>query len=99
MNAMTDEKEEFIEAVENDEYAEITLSTGDTLVTDWEGDGVFNPYAVPDQNPSLEKKNKHYEEREVDVAEAIEEAFDVYVDEVEYDPNADLFYIFMDKPE
>jgi hypothetical protein len=39
--------ERFLAAVKDDEYAEYELGDGYTLVTDWEGDGSFNPYVVP----------------------------------------------------
>lgn len=48
---MNEVKEEFIEAVKNDEYAEIDLGENVALVTDWEGDGLFFPYlCVPSED-------------------------------------------------
>mgnify|MGYP006928085756 CR=1 FL=1 len=44
---MTVDKEEWIKAARNDEYAEFVLDTGDIIVTDWEGDGDFFPYVMP----------------------------------------------------
>lgn len=38
---------DFIGAVKEDEHAEYDLGGGYTLVTDWEGDGTFNPHVVP----------------------------------------------------
>lgn len=43
---MNQETQNFIEAVENDEYAEYEIGDGFVLITDWEGDGSFNPYVV-----------------------------------------------------
>lgn len=38
--------EDFIEAAQKDEYAELELEPGFVLITDWEGDGSFEPYMV-----------------------------------------------------
>lgn len=43
---MSEQKENFIEAVQNDEYAEFDLNADMVMVTDWEGDGLFDPYIV-----------------------------------------------------
>lgn len=49
-NTMDLENENFVRAVENDEYAEYELDDGFVMITDWEGDGTFNPYVVlPDK--------------------------------------------------
>jgi len=46
------DKDGFMEAIENDEYAEFILNEEDPeliLITDWEGDHFINPYViVPD---------------------------------------------------
>lgn len=50
-NTMNLETENFVRAVENDEYAEYELDDGFVLITNWEGDGMFNPYVVlPDEH-------------------------------------------------
>ena len=43
---MDEETQNFVEASQNDEYAEYELDDGFVLITDWEGDGMFNPYVV-----------------------------------------------------
>ena len=43
---MDEETQNFVEAVQNDEYAEYELEDGFILITDWEGDGLFDPYVV-----------------------------------------------------
>ena len=69
------DKDGFIEAIENDEYAELVLPNGDTLITDWEGDGVFNPY--------VELTNDHGDKHPTDIMAEIESAiydvFEIYV--------------------
>jgi len=43
---MNEETQNFVDAVQNDEYAEYELEDGIVLITDWEGDGMFNPWVV-----------------------------------------------------
>jgi len=43
---MNEETQNFVDAVQNDEYAEHKLEDGFVLITDWEGDGMFNPWVV-----------------------------------------------------
>lgn len=85
----------FIQAVQDDEYAELTLPTGDVLITDWEGDGVFNPYVVE----GGEHGNKHPTDILDDIADAVAEKLGVAVNHVEYSPNNNAFYVKMDRPE
>lgn len=40
------EKQEFIKAISNDQYAEWEISEDLVLITDWEGDSYFNPYVL-----------------------------------------------------
>jgi hypothetical protein len=43
------DKDGFMEAIENDEYAEFVLNGEDPeliLITDWEGDHFINPYVI-----------------------------------------------------
>jgi len=43
---MNEETQNFVDAVQNDEYAEYKLEDEFVLITDWEGDGMFNPWVV-----------------------------------------------------
>lgn len=88
------EPEGFIKAVENDEYGQITLETGDTLITDWEGDGTFHPYV----QPHADHGENHPTDILDDVASAIEETFDVTVQSIEWDNTNDVFVPYMDRP-
>lgn len=89
------DRENFIEAVREDEYAELELSTGDVLITDWEGDGTFNPYVVI----SGARSDKLPSDILREVGDAIAEELDVRVDEVVYDHNNDVLVPYMDRPE
>lgn len=84
----------FIKAVENDEYAELELPNGDTLITDTEGDGVFNPY--------VELTGEHGDDHPTDilddVTDAIGRKLDVTVHSVEMDNNNGVVVPYMDRP-
>jgi hypothetical protein len=86
------EKENFIQAVEDDEYAEYELSCGAVLITDWEGDGVFNPYVViydiDDDVTDLDRV----------IGDQIAEAFNVRVTHIETDYDGDVCYPLMERP-
>lgn len=41
-----EEAQNFVEAAQNNEYAEYELGDGFTIITDWEGNGDFLPYVV-----------------------------------------------------
>jgi hypothetical protein len=88
---MTD-KENFIQAVKNDEYAEYELPCGAVLITDWEGDGVFNPYVVTyhidDGITNAEQK----------IVDDITEAFSVDVRAIEGVTGEGLYYPVMNRP-
>lgn len=43
---MDEKAQNFVEAAQNDEYAEYKLEDGFVLITDWEGDGSFYPYVI-----------------------------------------------------
>lgn len=43
---MNEKAQQFVEAVQNDEYAEYAIGDNFVLITDWEGDGSFHPYVV-----------------------------------------------------
>ena len=64
---MTANKEEWIKAARNDEYAEFVLSTGDMIVTDWEGDNEFHPYVMPVQSEEDSR------DAEADIKQAIKD--------------------------
>lgn len=83
MRNQTD-KSGFVQAVENDEYAEFVLAPGLFLITDWEGDGTFLPYVV-DMNDRTK--------REVDDLLADNAPF-LRCDGVEYDRGNDTYYPF-----
>lgn len=85
----------FIQAVENDEYAELVLETGDVLITDWEGDGVFNPYVVPDGNHDDIDRDT----REAQIMREIGNKLDVRVHAIEYDKRNEVFVPHTDRPE
>lgn len=88
----TDQLADFVLAVACDEYADIELSTGDHLITDWEGDGVFNPYVVTDETPD---NPDEYGDR---IADAAQDALGVPVRIFEYVPDAgNLYYLSIRK--
>jgi hypothetical protein len=86
------EKENFIQAVEDDKYAEYELPCGAVLITDWEGDGVFNPYVVTyditDDVTNTEQK----------IADELTEAFSVDVRAIDGVSGEDLYYPVMNRP-
>lgn len=85
----------FTQAVANDEYAELVLETGDVLITDWEGDGVFNPYVeTTENNHSIDRDTK-----EAQIMRAIAKQLDCRVDTIEYDKRNDVFVPYMDRPD
>lgn len=92
---MSDDVENFIAAVQEDEYAELELSTGDILITDWEGDGVFNPYVVE----GGQHGDKHPTDILDDIMTAIEDKLGVTVYDIEYAPENNAFYPTMDRPD
>lgn len=81
MTNQTD-RDGFVQAVENDEYAEYVVASGLFLITDWEGDKAFLPYVV-DLNDRTE--------REVDDLLADNAPF-LRCDGVEYDGGNDVYY-------
>lgn len=95
----TAEKQTFITGVEQDEYAELRLRTGDTLITDWEGDETFNPYIIP--RDGTDEVPDRGGERSETVAEAIEAALHVRVDEIEWARGMGkniIGHVYMDRP-
>jgi hypothetical protein len=88
--------ENFASAVENDEYAELELETGDVLVTDWEGNGVFNPYVVVRDGGVTD-----VEAAKDQIAAAIQDRLGVRVSHLHYAEGANpaLFLVQMRRPE
>jgi len=86
------EKENFIQAVEDDEYAEYELPCGAVLVTDWEGDGLFNPYVL------THDLNDDVTDVCGTVGDELAEAFNVRVRTVEDVGGDDIVYPIMDRP-
>lgn len=84
---------DFVAAVEQDTYAELQLSSGDWLITDWEGDGVFSPYVVPELDAP---RTREYAENVV--ADAIADALSIQVRAIEYDSKNSMFVPYMDRP-
>lgn len=93
---MTDEVENFIEAVREDEYAELELSTGDTLITDWQGDGFFLPYVEPGFLPEELPEDK-LDSVADEIAYEIEQELDAPVHRIEWSNSNQCFYPDMDK--
>ena len=85
--------ENFKDAVREDEYAELTLPNGDTLITDWESDGVFFPYVVP----TSEQTYEYQDEREAEILTGIYDLLGV-TGEIEYDENNEVFVPYIDSP-
>jgi len=94
-NTWTTDPETFTEAVRDDDYAELELSTGDVLITDWEGDGTFHPYVVM----TGDHGTAHPTDILDDVAQAIQDALDVTVYAIEYDANNDVLVPTMERPD
>ena len=90
-----DEVAEFVIAVRRDEYAELPLETGDTLVTDWEGDGTFWPYVVL----TGDHGDKHPSDILADVDTAIYHALGVYASGAEMTDDGLLSYTGMRRPD
>jgi len=99
---MSDDREavrNFIAAVESDEYAEVELKNGDTLVTDWEGDGHFHPYIVPAEGvaDTLADDADARDERGADIATLIHDVFNVYVNEIEWVHDASVAHVYFEQ--
>ncbi len=92
-NKHTTTKDQFTDAVTNDEYAEYELQNGDILITDWEGDGTYHPYVVPTESPHND------DDAAATVAQSIATAFDVRVNTVEWDNNNEVYVPYMDRPD
>jgi len=63
--------DQFIKAVDNDAYAELLLDNGDTLVTDWEGDGYYLPYVVPAEGSLDDPTDTEIQQRKDEICECI----------------------------
>jgi hypothetical protein len=64
-----------------------------------EGDGVFLPYVVPDVDDGLDGRDPEADEVQVEVAEAIEDALNTEVHDIEWSPSNDAWYPFMNRPD
>jgi hypothetical protein len=84
----TSSKEEFIEAVKNDEYAEYELENGYVLCTDVEYDGAFVPWV----EPSGKIPNSIRQEQLKATRKEIEETFDCSIYGMLYDGRQDVIY-------
>lgn len=85
-------KKEFYDAIDEDEYAEYELSTGDVLITDWEGNSAFNPYVVPVES------DENSDSAADDIHEAIQRELDIKVRHVEWRGD-EAYAVHADKPE
>lgn len=80
-------KEQFQEALYNDDYAEYQLDTGDILVTDWEGDGYIFPSVIP------EESEHNSDEAMALIKEELQDLFDFSVRTIEWDNNNEVYQI------
>jgi hypothetical protein len=81
-------KEEFIEAVKNNEYAEYKLENGYVLCTDVEHDGAFSPWVEPSGKIP---KGIRQEQLEATRNE-IENTFECTIHGMLYDARQDVIY-------
>jgi hypothetical protein len=86
-------KEQFINAVTEDEYAEYHLPCGDILVTDWESDGTYHPYVVPVESPN------DSDDAAATISQSIATVFDVGVNAIEWDANNEVYVPYMERPD
>lgn len=80
-------KEEFIQAVEDDEYGEFELGTGDLLITDWEGDGFFNPYVIPTSSAEDD------DAASASISSSIESDLEIKVYGIEWDESNEVYHV------
>lgn len=81
----SDDLQNFLKAAEEDEYAEVELGDGYTLITDWEGDGTFMPYVQPPEDDSGE--NDHH------VDDMLHDLDGIAVSYVEWDDNNGVYHV------
>lgn len=80
-------KEEFIQAAKDDEYGEFELGTGDILITDWEGNGLFNPYVIPTSS------DKDDDTASADISSSIKDELDINVHGIEWDEGNEVYHV------
>lgn len=80
-------KEQFQEALNNDEYAEYELACGGILVTDWEGGGSIVPSVVPEKLEDDSQRAKNL------IREEVQDLFDFSVRHIEWDSNNEVYQI------
>jgi len=76
-----------MQAVKDDEYGEYTLETGDIVITDWEGDGFFSPYVIPEASP------RNDDEAMANISSSIESELEFKVIRVEWDVSNDVYHV------
>jgi len=76
-----------MQAVKDDEYGEYTLETGDILITDWEGDGFFSPYVIPEASP------RNDDEAMANISSSIKNELGIRVTGVEWDISNDVYHV------
>lgn len=86
-NEKGDSKEDFAEAVKNDEYAEYHLGDEFYLVTDWtgldcEGNGPFRPYVVVPENCDREMGLPEKQDEELSTVVDVHLPYDVICDNI-----------------
>lgn len=86
----------FVRALRNDNYAEYELCDGHTLVTDWEGDGGFYPYIVP--NDAVLRRNQYDDtETKQQLSDAMCDAFpSITVYGIEWSPHNHAWFPAVD---
>lgn len=84
----TSSKEEFIEAVKNDEYAEYELENGYVLCTDVEFDGAFSPWVEPNGKIAKGIRQDQLEA----TRNEIENTFDCTIHGMLYDARQEIIY-------
>jgi len=92
--------EAFIEAVANDEYAELELErelcAGCTLITDWEGDGTFHPYIYRHSDSTVDPTDGEVQSA---LTNEIKDRLDVRVETAEWSPLNTAWFLDMDRPD
>ena len=92
MSEATDEKAAFISAIQADEYAEYELPNGDVLITDWEGDGEFYPYILPNNEADISDHGKRADETAELIQSALEDFTLVDIEATDPDPSGTVIY-------
>jgi len=86
----------FVRAIRNDNYAEYELCDAHTLVTDWEGDGGFYPYIVPNDYV-MTRGEYNGDDVQQQLIDAMSDAFpSITVYGVEWSPNSHAWFPVVD---